>query len=96
MTFRRGAWVASKACRSDDHAKASSCQSHETEHFNAVVEAIDAKRAEILALHRSGRIHDRVLRSLEQELDPQQVVAEGHVDRTFATVAPRGGARRSR
>lgn len=52
---------------------------HETEHFNVVVRAIDAGRAELLALHRSGRIHDRVLRSLEQELDLQQMVAETHV-----------------
>jgi monovalent cation/hydrogen antiporter len=50
------------------------------EHFNAVLAAIEAGRNETLRMHRSGEIHDRVLRVLEQELDLQQMVAESHVD----------------
>ena len=49
------------------------------EHFNAVIAAIKAGRAEILRLHGSGEIHDRVLRDLESELDLQELVAESHV-----------------
>jgi CPA1 family monovalent cation:H+ antiporter len=49
------------------------------EHFNAVIEAIDAGRREVLRMHNSGEIHDRVLRDLETELDLQQMVAESHV-----------------
>lgn len=48
------------------------------EHNVAVLRAIAAGRDAILALHASGEIHDRVLRSLEQELDFQQLVAESH------------------
>jgi monovalent cation/hydrogen antiporter len=48
------------------------------EHFNVVLAAINAARAEILRMHRSGEIHDRVLRDLESELDLQQMVAESH------------------
>ena len=48
------------------------------EHFNAVIVAIKAGRAEILRLHGSGEIHDRVLRDLENELDLQELVAESH------------------
>jgi len=45
-----------------------------------VIGAIHAGRNEILRLHRSGEIHDRVLRNLERELDLQQMVAESHAD----------------
>jgi Na+/H+ antiporter len=48
------------------------------EHFNAVIAAINAGRAEILRMHRSGEIHDRILRDLENELDLQEMVAESH------------------
>jgi monovalent cation/hydrogen antiporter len=48
------------------------------EHFNAVIAAIKAGRAEILRLHGSGEIHDRVLRDLENELDLQELVAQSH------------------
>lgn len=48
------------------------------EHHKAVLAAIAAGRAEVLRMHRAGEIHDRVLRSLEQELDLQQLVAESH------------------
>jgi hypothetical protein len=47
-------------------------------HFNVVLAAINAARAEILCMHRSGEIHDRVLRDLESELDLPQMVAESH------------------
>jgi Na+/H+ antiporter len=50
-----------------------------SEHFNVVIKAIEAGRAEALRMHRAGEIHDRVLQSLEQELDLQQMVAESHV-----------------
>jgi monovalent cation/hydrogen antiporter len=48
------------------------------EHFNAVIESINAGRAEILRMHGAGEIHDRVLRDLEGELDLQEMVAESH------------------
>jgi len=48
------------------------------EHFNVLLAAINAARAETLRMHRSGEIHDRVLRDLESELDLQQMVAESH------------------
>jgi monovalent cation/hydrogen antiporter len=51
-----------------------------TEHFSAVLAAIEAGRHEALRMHRAGEIHDRILRVLEQELDLQQMVAESHVD----------------
>ena len=49
------------------------------EHNAAVLEAISAARAEVLKMHGTGEIHDRVLRSIEQELDLQQLVAESHL-----------------
>jgi Na+/H+ antiporter len=50
------------------------------EHFNVVLQAIDAGRAEVLQMHRIGEIHDRVLREMERDLDLQQLVAESHTD----------------
>ncbi len=49
-------------------------------HHQAVLSAIQAGRAEVLKLHAHGDIHDEVLRSLERELDLQQLVAESHAD----------------
>ena len=49
------------------------------EHFQAIVAAVDAGRAEALRMHRAGEIHDHVLRELEYELDLQQMVAESHL-----------------
>ncbi|MCW2239989.1 Na+/H+ antiporter [Azospirillum canadense] len=46
------------------------------EHFAAVLAANRAARAEILKLHRSGRIHDSVLHQLEAELDLEDLTAE--------------------
>jgi CPA1 family monovalent cation:H+ antiporter len=48
----------------------------EIEHFEVVLRAIEAGRAEILGLHRDGKIHDHVLAELERELDLQQMTAE--------------------
>lgn len=48
------------------------------EHHEAVLAAVAAGRAELLRLHGEGRIHDKVLWSLEQDLDLQQLVAEGN------------------
>jgi CPA1 family monovalent cation:H+ antiporter len=45
------------------------------EHFDVVLAAIAAGRAEILRLHRSGMIHDEVLRTLESDLDLQELTA---------------------
>lgn len=46
------------------------------EHFAAVLAANRAARAEILGLHRGGRIHDTVLHRLEAELDLEELSAE--------------------
>lgn len=46
-----------------------------TEHFTLVVAAVAAGRAELLRLHRTGAIHDTVLRVLETELDLEELVA---------------------
>jgi Na+/H+ antiporter len=45
------------------------------EHYEVVLAAIAAGRAEILQLHRSGMIHDEVLRTLESDLDLQELAA---------------------
>ncbi|MCK8783193.1 Na+/H+ antiporter [Roseomonas sp. NAR14] len=45
---------------------------HRDEHFAVVLAAIAAGRAEVLRLHRGGRIHDEVLHVLERELDLQE------------------------
>jgi Na+/H+ antiporter len=54
-------------------------QAAKIEHHTAVVRAIKAGRGEILRLHTSGELHDEVLRSLEHELDLQQLAAEGYL-----------------
>ena len=45
------------------------------EHFDTVLSAVAAGRAELIRLHRLGKIHDSVLRALEQELDFEEVNA---------------------
>ena len=45
------------------------------DHFEVVLAAIAAGRTEILSLHRSGMIHDEVLRTLESDLDLQELAA---------------------
>lgn len=46
-----------------------------TAHFDVIVAAVAAGRAELLQLHRSGAIHDSVLRTLESELDLEELGA---------------------
>lgn len=46
------------------------------EHFDALLAAIAAGRAEVLKMHKAGEIHDEVLRQLERELDLQEMAAE--------------------
>lgn len=47
------------------------------EHFDVMLAAAGAGRAELLRLHRAGRIHDDVLRAIERSLDLQEVMAAG-------------------
>ena len=44
-------------------------------HFDLMVAAVDAARAELIQLHRTGAIHDSVLRTLEGELDLEELAA---------------------
>lgn len=46
---------------------------HRVEHYNAVLAANAAGRAELLRMHRKGEIHDSVLHAIEQELDLEEV-----------------------
>jgi CPA1 family monovalent cation:H+ antiporter len=45
------------------------------DHYNAILIANRAARAEVLGLHRAGKIHDSVLKSIEAELDLEEVSA---------------------
>lgn len=45
-------------------------------HFDVMLAAIREGRAEVLRLHRAGKIRDDVLRALEHNLDLQQIAAE--------------------
>jgi CPA1 family monovalent cation:H+ antiporter len=45
-------------------------------HYDVVLAAVAAGRAELLRLHRSGRIHDELLHYIERDLDLQQIEAE--------------------
>lgn len=44
-------------------------------HFDLVLEANAAGRAELLRLHRGGQIDDRVLHELERDLDFEELAA---------------------
>ncbi|PRG92387.1 Na+/H+ antiporter [Burkholderia gladioli] len=44
-------------------------------HYDVVLAAVAAGRAEMLRMHRAGEIHDEVLHQLERELDQQEVTA---------------------
>ncbi|HEF4778373.1 MULTISPECIES: Na+/H+ antiporter [Burkholderia] len=46
-----------------------------TAHYDVVLAAIAAGRAELLRLHRTDRIHDEMLHALERDLDLQEVAA---------------------
>ena len=48
------------------------------EHFGVILAALAAARAELLRLHRTGKIHDHVLHALEQELDLEEMTARRH------------------
>jgi monovalent cation/hydrogen antiporter len=45
-------------------------------HFDVVLAAIAAGRAELLRLHRGGQIHDEMLHNLERDLDLQEIAAQ--------------------
>lgn len=45
-------------------------------HYDVVLAAIRAGRAELLRLHRSGHIHDEMLHMVERDLDLQEVSAQ--------------------
>ncbi len=57
------------------HEAAGALAGPRAEHFDAVLTALAAGRAEILRLHRAGTIHDSVLWALEQELDLEEISA---------------------
>ncbi|SAK63300.1 Na+/H+ antiporter membrane protein [Caballeronia calidae] len=44
-------------------------------HYDVVLAAIAAGRAELLRMHRAGEIHDELLHSLEHDLDLQEIIA---------------------
>ena len=44
-------------------------------HFNLLIAAVTAGRTELIRMHRSGEIHDSVLRTLEGELDLEEITA---------------------
>ncbi|WP_410210164.1 Na+/H+ antiporter [Aquirhabdus sp.] len=44
-------------------------------HYDVILAAVAAGRAELLKLHRSGQIHDEVLHALESDLDLQEITA---------------------
>jgi CPA1 family monovalent cation:H+ antiporter len=44
-------------------------------HFDLVLEAVAAARAELLRLHRAGQIEDRVMHELERDLDLDELAA---------------------
>ncbi|MXN87492.1 Na+/H+ antiporter, partial [Burkholderia sp. 4812] len=45
-------------------------------HYDVVLAAIAAGRAELLRLHRGGQIHDEMLYLLERDLDLQEIAAQ--------------------
>jgi monovalent cation/hydrogen antiporter len=52
---------------------------HRREHFQVVLAAVAAGRAEILRLHHAGSIHDRVLATLENDLDLEEISARRYL-----------------
>lgn len=44
-------------------------------HYDVVLAAVEAARAELLKLHRAGQIHDELLRVLERDLDLEELSA---------------------
>lgn len=71
---RRAQLATSSAADPDAHAD------ERTRHHSAVIDAIGAGRAEALKLHADGEIHDETLRSIEWELDLQQLASESRLE----------------
>ena len=46
---------------------------HRRAHFGMAIEALTAARTELLNMHRSGELHDSVLRQLEAKLDLEEL-----------------------
>jgi CPA1 family monovalent cation:H+ antiporter len=44
-------------------------------HFDLVLEAVAAARAELLRLHRTGQIEDHVMHELEHDLDLEELAS---------------------
>jgi monovalent cation/hydrogen antiporter len=44
-------------------------------HFDLIIEAVNAGRAELVRLHRAGRIDDETLHDLEHDLDLEEIAA---------------------
>lgn len=61
------------ASNTDEH------RPEEIAHYQTVLDAIVAGRNEIIALHRSGHLHDNVLREMEEAMDMQEIVARSHL-----------------
>ena len=64
-------------------ASAADVEKHQVlkaDHHGAVLAAVGAGREEALRLHADGRIHDETLRSIEWELDLQQLSSESRLD----------------
>lgn len=74
--YRRRAFVTSGACRDVELHRAARIK-----HHAAVLDGIKAGRREVLRLHREGDLHDEALRSIERELDLEQIAAESRVNR---------------
>jgi CPA1 family monovalent cation:H+ antiporter len=66
---RRAAMSADYAARTDHHKPALHA------HFDVVLEAIGAGRAELIRLHRAGKVDDEVLHELERDLDLEELSA---------------------
>ncbi|MEX3984774.1 Na+/H+ antiporter [Paraburkholderia sp. EG287A] len=50
-------------------------QGMRTSHYDVVLAAVEAGRAELLKMHRAGLIHDELLRVLERDLDLEELSA---------------------
>ena len=66
---RKAASLADYAGREDDYRPSLHA------HFDLVLEAIAAGRAELLRLHRSGEIDEETLQELERDLDLEELSA---------------------
>jgi len=71
-TYRKGA-----AARYVEEADTLS--PHRIAHYTTVLLAIDAGRAELLKMHRTGEIHDSVLQTIEEGLDLEEVNARRYL-----------------